>query len=78
MYRIASRIALGAGRSEDLDLLEEVAGRMGMMPGLSICGLPDGATYPIRGIVQKFRSELEEHIRSQEPGKVEAVLSVLN
>ncbi|MEE9295089.1 MAG: NADH-quinone oxidoreductase subunit NuoF [Phycisphaerae bacterium] len=78
MYRIASRIALGAGRLEDLDLLEQVAGKMGMMPGLSICGLPDGATYPIQGLVRKFRSELEEHIGRQEPGKVEAVLSVLN
>lgn len=78
MYRIASRIALGVGRLEDLDLLEQVAGKMGMMPGLSICGLPDGATYPIQGLVRKFRSELEEHIGSQEPGKVEAVLSALN
>ena len=78
IYKIASRIALGAGRLEDLDLLEEIAGKMGMMPGLSICGLPDGATYPIRGIVQKFRGELEEHIRNQAPGRVEAVLSVLN
>ncbi len=78
MYRIASRIEHGAGRIEDLDLIEEVAGRMGMMPGLSICGLPDGATFPIQGIVRKFRGELEEHIANQEPGKAEAVLSVLN
>ncbi len=78
MYRIAQRIENGAGRVEDLDLLEEVAGRMGMMPGLSICGLPDGATFPVRGVVQKFRAELEERIRNQDPGKVEAVLAVLN
>jgi NADH-quinone oxidoreductase subunit F len=78
MYRIASRIAMGLGRLEDLDLIEEVAGRMGMMPGLSICGLPDGATFPIRGIVQKFRSELEEHIMSQAPDQATRVLSVLN
>jgi len=78
MYKIASRIAVGAGRLEDLDLLEEVAGRMGMMPGYSICGLPDGATYPIRGIVQKFRGELEERIRGQLPDRAESVLSVLN
>ncbi len=78
MYKIASRIAMGAGRIEDLDLLEQVAGKMGMMPGYSICGLPDGATYPIRGIVQKFRGELEGHIRNQQPGRTQAVLSVLN
>ena len=78
MYKIASRIARGAGRMEDLDLLDEVAGKMGMMPGLSICGLPDGATFPIQTLVRKFRGEFEEHIRSQEPGRVEAVLEVVN
>ena len=49
-----------------------------MMPGLSICGLPDGATFPIETIVKKFRAELEELIRSQPSGRTEAVLSVLN
>ena len=41
---------------------------MGMMPGLSICGLSDGATYPLVTVVKKFRSELEEAIRSQVTG----------
>ncbi len=77
MYKIALRIALGAGRIVDLDLIEEVANNMGMMPGYSICGLPDGAAYPIRTIVQKFRAEFEEHIRRQEPGRVETVLKRL-
>ena len=75
---MASRIAMGAGRIKDLDLLVEVTRGMGMMPGLSICGLPDGAAFPVRTIVQKFRSELEEHIRRQEPGNSESLLSVLN
>ncbi len=78
MYRIASRIAMGAGRIEDLDLLEQVSGRMGMMPGYSICGLPDGAAFPIRGLVQKFRTEYEEHMGRQRDGRAEAVLRVLN
>jgi NADH-quinone oxidoreductase subunit F len=78
MHKIASRIARGAGRMEDLDLLDEVAGKMGMMPGLSICGLPDGATFPIQTLVRKFRREFEEHIRKQEPGRVEAVLEAVN
>ncbi len=75
MYKIATRIANGAGRIEDLDILLETARNMGMMPGLSICGLPDGATYPIETIVKKFRGELEEAIRSQPRGRVEKVLS---
>ena len=78
MHKIATRIAAGAGRIEDLDLLTETARNMGMMPGLSICGLPDGATFPIETIVKKFRAELEELIRSQPSGRTEAVLSVLN
>ncbi len=78
MYGIATRMEEGAGRIEDLDILLETARNMGMMPGLSICGLPDGATYPIETIVRKFRSELEEAIRAQAPGRVEAVLSAVN
>lgn len=78
MYKIAQRMALGAGRMQDLDLLVEISTNMGMMPGLSICGLPDGAAYPIRTLVQKFRGEFEAYIRAQEPGRVEELLSVLN
>jgi len=78
MHKIATRIAAGAGRIEDLDLLQEAARNMGMMPGFSICGLPDGATYPIETIVKKFRPELEAAIRSQPSGSAEALLTVLN
>jgi NADH-quinone oxidoreductase subunit F len=78
MYKIATRIAAGAGRIEDLDLLLETARNMGMMPGYSICGLPDGATYPIETIVKKFRPELEAAIKAQPPGNAEALLTVLN
>jgi len=78
VYKIAKRIAMGAGRISDLDLIVEVSKNMGMMGGLSICGLPDGAAYPIRTIVEKFRDEFEQHIRRQEPGKVEQVIRGVN
>ncbi len=78
MHKITKRIADGAGRIEDLDILLETARNMGMMPGLSICGLSDGATYPIETIVKKFRHELEEAIRAQPTGRTEAVLSATN
>ena len=71
MYKVANRIAAGAGRSADLNLLVELTFNMGMMPGLSICGFPDGAAYPILTIVQKFRDELEEHIRRENATLVE-------
>lgn len=78
IYKIAARIQLGAGRLEDLDIIIDVTRNMGMMPGLSICGLPDGAAFPIRTLIEKFRTEFEAHIRSQEPGKAQYVLTVLN
>jgi len=78
MYKIASRIAAGAGRIEDLDILQQTARNMGMMPGLSICGLSDGATFPIETVVKKFRGELEDAIRAQEPQRAEAVLAAMN
>ncbi|MEP0847212.1 MAG: NADH-quinone oxidoreductase subunit NuoF [Phycisphaerae bacterium] len=68
MYKIARRIRAGAGRSYDLDLLAEITQNMGMMPGLSICGLPDGAAFPVRTLVTKFRAEFEAHIARQKPG----------
>jgi NADH-quinone oxidoreductase subunit F len=78
MHKMASRIGAGAGRSEDLDLLLEVTQNMGMMPGLSICGLSDGAVFPIRTIVEKYRGEFEEHMRRQEPDRALKVLSAFN
>jgi NADH-quinone oxidoreductase subunit F len=78
IHKITRRIAAGAGRIEDLDLIEEMTASMGMMPGLSICGLPDGAVYPIRTIVQKYRAEFEEHIRAQDAGRVERELRRIN
>ncbi len=78
MYKIAARIEDGAGRLADLDILLETARNMGMMPGLSICGLPDGATFPIETIVKKFRGELEAAIAAQPPGRVQEMLKVLN
>ncbi|MCG3130838.1 MAG: hypothetical protein FLDDKLPJ_01611 [Phycisphaerae bacterium] len=49
-----------------------------MMPRLSICGLPDGATYPIETVVKKFRGELEERIRAQPREEVGQTLAVVN
>jgi NADH-quinone oxidoreductase subunit F len=37
---------------------------MGIMPGTTICGLADGAGWPVKNAVRKFRQELEEYIRS--------------
>jgi len=50
---------------EDLDIIAEQTERMGMMTGQSICGLSDGASYPLRTLVTKFRAELEERMEER-------------
>jgi NADH-quinone oxidoreductase subunit F len=75
--KIAQRLKTGAGRMEDLDVLVDVANNMGMMPGMNICGLSDGAAFPIRMIVEKFRSEFERHVQSQPPGRALEVLEAM-
>src|SRR4051794_26109723 len=63
MMKILDRMRRGQGRLEDLKILDEVAKSIGIMPGTTICGLADGAGWPIKNAVQKFRPELEEFIR---------------
>jgi len=65
IYKIARRIASGAGRLEDLDLITEITATMGMMTGRSICGHSDGAAFPLRTLIKKFRNEFETYIRNQ-------------
>ena len=64
MTRILDRIRSGQGDMRDLDLLTEVAGSMGIIPGTTICGLSDGAAWPVKNAIQKFRGDFEEYIRS--------------
>jgi NADH-quinone oxidoreductase subunit F len=78
MAKVARRILEGAGRTVDLDMLVEMTLNMGMMPGLSICGLPDGAAWPIRTIVQKFRGEFEQRIAEQAPRAAERWIRSVN
>lgn len=64
MTKILERIRAGRGRLEDLDLLLEVANSMGIIPGTTICGLSDGAAWPVKNAINKFRDEFESYIRS--------------
>jgi len=63
MMKIMERFRQGEGRLEDLKILDDVARNIGIMPGTTICGLADGAGWPIKNAVQKFRGELEEYIK---------------
>lgn len=59
MFKVLQRISQGLGKKKDLDLLLEIAGSMGMIPGTTICGLADGAGWPIKNFITKFRPEFE-------------------
>jgi NADH-quinone oxidoreductase subunit F len=65
-YKTIKRIRNGGGRIEDLDVMLGLADNMGIMPGTTICGLADGAAWPIKNAVRKFRPELEEYIRTHQ------------
>jgi NADH-quinone oxidoreductase subunit F len=64
MVRMLDRIRKGQGRLEDLKILEEVGDQIGIMPGTTICGLADGAGWPVKNAVRKFRAEFEQYIKA--------------
>jgi hypothetical protein len=59
---------MGGGRPEDIDIMAQIANTMGIMPGTTICGLADGAAWPVKNAIAKFRPELEEYIRTHQSG----------
>ena len=61
------RIKAGRGRLEDLELLAEIGDSIGIIPGTTICGLSDGAAWPIKTAIGKFRPELEDYIKQSNP-----------
>ena len=47
----------------------EVGDRIGIMPGTTICGLADGAGWPVKNAIKKFRPEFEEYIKTGRRGR---------
>jgi NADH-quinone oxidoreductase subunit F len=64
---MVERIKAGRGRIRDLELLLEIADSIGIIPGTTICGLADGAAWPIKNAIRKFRDEFEDYIRRTNP-----------
>ncbi|MFM2002449.1 MAG: NADH-quinone oxidoreductase chain 1 [Planctomycetota bacterium] len=62
--KILKRIREGQGTMADLKTLDDISKTIGIMPGTTICGLADGAAWPIKNALQKFRPELEEFIQT--------------
>jgi len=67
-YKILQRIRAGHGRLLDIELLRGIGDTIGIMPGTTICGLADGAAWPIKNAIAKFRDEIETHIKTTNPG----------
>ncbi len=65
-YKTLKRIKAGGGRIEDLDVMAHLAENMGLTPGTTICGLADGAAWPVKNVMAKFRPELEAYIHSHQ------------
>ena len=66
MYKMIKRIKAGGGRIEDLDIMLHMANNMGIIPGTTICGLADGAAWPVKNAIAKFRGEFEDYIRQHQ------------
>ena len=78
MEKIADRMRRGKGNREDLDILVDVADSIGIMPGTTICGLADGAGWPVKTAIRKFREEFEEVIAKGEKSKYARELAVVH
>lgn len=61
--QMIERIKAGRGRLKDLDLLLEIGDSIGIIPGSTICGLADGAAWPMKNAIRKFRGEFEDYIK---------------
>jgi NADH-quinone oxidoreductase subunit F len=59
LARMVHRIEHGQGRPEDMDLLNDVANRIG---GRTICALGDAAAMPVQSFLKHFGHEFEYHI----------------
>jgi NADH-quinone oxidoreductase subunit F len=65
--KMMNRIKGGQGRLKDLELLLEIGDTIGIIPGTTICGLADGAAWPMKNAIRKFRGEFEEYIKRTNP-----------
>jgi NADH-quinone oxidoreductase subunit F len=75
--KMLNRIKAGRGRIKDLDLLLEIGNKIGITYGTTICGLADGAAWPLKNAIDKFRDEFEQYIRRTNPDGCMATEPVL-
>lgn len=59
LSKVMHRIEHGQGKQEDLELLNDVAHRIG---GRTICALGDAAAMPVMSFLKHYRAEFQYHI----------------
>ncbi len=60
LYRMLTRIVEGNGQADDLEKLEDIAGKIG---GRTICALGDAAVMPVQGMLKHYMPEFEYYIQ---------------
>ena len=66
MWRVLTKMAQGDAEMSDIDKLLDVAGQI---EGHTICALGDAAAWPVQGLIQHFRHEIEEKITNYRANK---------
>ncbi len=59
MWRVVTRMAEGRAHKREIDLLFDVSKQI---EGHTICALGDAAAWPIQGLINHFRGEIEKRI----------------
>ncbi len=67
MFRILKRFQNYEAKSEDIDLLLEVANNI---EGNTICALGDAAAWPVQSVIRNFRDEFEKRVMRHNPWKI--------
>ena len=59
MWRVLTRMAEGRAQKREIDMLMQVTQQI---EGHTICAFGDGAAWPVQGLLQHFRPEIERRI----------------
>ena len=59
LYRMLTRIVNGEGKLSDIDILDDVAGKI---KGRTICALGDAAAMPVQSFIEHYRDEFVHYV----------------
>jgi NADH-quinone oxidoreductase subunit F len=65
LWKILTRFEKGEGRTEDIDLLMDIANNI---EGNTICALGDAAAWPVQSMIRRFRDEFEKRVKTSTAG----------